>query len=298
MAGDVVVDTRTLEERQDTWAAAVPNFVKGARARIIRHALDELLLPEPMKDEIVKVDGGFLLPIAPAGCMLRVIDKDRLRVFIQDADRYDRILQPLGSIGGGAIAVSLYPGILTPAFYRVKKHGDKEHIREDEKADRLSTIVAEDGYFFGDSHPFNIGYLPGTQTVKNPDGFSVVLDLGAIRLDKDACARLKESTSWAEKFLAFLGKWKQLLEQKRPTPVQDALYGDLKQAFAQAVGGTEKQKQDFWALCGEGKRNGRLVTDWEKESSYPHYFQKLSKLTSASRAYEIRLAQSSLFAPR
>lgn len=98
----------------------------------------------------------------------------------------------------------------------------------------------------------NTGWLP-YKTAEFPDGYPVVIDLGAFRKLSDSVKEVK---------ILLDGKSQEKIpRQDNP---HEILYGELKQSFS-LVPSDQAKASEFWNKCIEKKEQGYLIPSWKQK---------------------------------
>lgn len=206
--------------------------VEGQRLAFI---FDQLQLPFPTCfSQCINGDAGVVIPLNPYGIVLRIETPDRMSVSSRVRVNNSKwALKPLIAAEAGFLVFEMCPGISSVP-------------EESSLGISVKQGLGEDGYYFNDCYARNVGRLP-IRTLDYPEGLPVTLDRLSAKRAFGAQAKLQ---SYLSRF-----------------SLQDIFYEELTDILKQAWPDTAKSAdsgliQQFWTMCVEYKKYGKLVDGW------------------------------------
>lgn len=207
----------------------------------VKTFLNDVQLPIPKRiSEYFLGRTGVLLLVSRYGVIVRLECNDDDENFITRINDHDFILKPLATRHLGRVTAEICPGY---------------HLGADE--DDVSFVVKQlknDGISFFDALPNNVGFSP-FKTPEFPKGRPTLID-------RISVSRLNAATA----------EIKQALAERIPT-VEDTAYAPLVSALREAWSDAARKPDaekigQFWSLCTEFKKEGKLVTGWTNPTHF------------------------------
>jgi hypothetical protein len=204
-------------------------------------------------------EGGLVL-LERYGLVLRIERKELLEHYGAADSGSPWIMKPLASIDVGNAVIRLCPGCAVA------------NEKDEKQRFFLKNRLRQQGIYFWDAQSSNYGSMP-IRTPSFPDGIPVVIDRGAVKKLTDDIEPVKTAL------------------EHEAAEATEGFYGPLRQAFEDAwpdqsgPSNAVKMKQ-FWDLCADYKRDGKLVAGWREEG---HAFSKTEMAAQSASAYEARL---------
>jgi hypothetical protein len=217
---------------------------------------EDLLLPKPnLTIQYETSEGGFLIPLNPFGCLIRLTDAAKFPLITREP-----FLLPIGTkIFRSNIRADLFPGIVCPVSER-KREAFNMSLRG--KID-----------IFKDLHEYNLGQIPG--------GAIQIVEPDVLSHDFKSLSKKRREKIWDTKF-----------PEKGNHPYSGP-YGALRKSF-ETLWPEEKDRPDpasiveFWKKCVLCKEIGILKSAWNRAKVKRNH--KYSYLISAGKDYGKKIA--------
>lgn len=243
--------------------------------------MNKLGLPLPENHyEFLTGTEGALLFLTQYGVVLRIErhehsgDDDYFGLYEASDFSFDRVdsspwvLKPIATLTAGKAVIEICPGC--------RPESDINASRD------LKGKLRDEGIYFWDEGVRNIGRLP-VKTPSFPKGVPVVVDRLAVRnLTGDIHPVAKALND-------VMGITRREEEKRREAAAaEEKLYGPLRKCFA-AVETGEKTMKDFWRLCEDYARQGKLVAGWDQNSAWSFASSKGTLAKMAAKTYAERM---------
>lgn len=259
---------RLNEHQTEFWHYLRGNFDEDTADRVV-DAFHRMKLPPPQTDdEFLHGTKGALVFLNAYGMVIRIEQADPAKGLFK-ADRINDspwMLQPLASLDAGKVIIELCPGC-----HCSDNSWDVAYLHD---------ALLKQGHAFWDQGLANVGLLP-VKTPRFPEGIPIVIDRLAVK-------KLTESTEAIRQAIAGIEVGNDEIQEA--AEAQERLYAPLRLAFDEAWADGSKMPQ-FWNLCQEYVREGKLVAGWNHPEGMDTPEKALMVVKTAA-GYEKRLKSS------